>query len=295
MRKDMEGLSSEQQFSTVSLIAAQINNEMDNRLKALENAADSAMQPMQQGPAAMQALIDQHTLLHTLFNGGIIAHGLDGTAIADYPASAQRLGGNYMFAENVATALKEGKASISRPLLDNQLKSPLIGLAVPIRNAQGKVIGSLEGVIKLGRPNFLDGIMASRYAKTGGYLLVDPQHRLIVTATDKSRIMEVQPAPGINPLIDRFINGYEGSAVIVNPLGVETLASAKGIPAAGWIMSAVMPTEEAFAPIRGMQQRMLIAMIFLSLMVGGLVWWMLRRQQAAMNCLTAWGIGGRIS
>ena len=72
----------------------------------------------------------------------------------------------------------------------------------------------------LSLPSFLDQITASSYGKTGGYLLVAPQFRLIVTATDKRRVMETLPAPGINPIIDRFIDGYEGSAVIVNPLGV---------------------------------------------------------------------------
>ncbi len=115
-----------------------------------------------------------------------------------------------------------------------------------------------------------------------GYLLIAPQYRQVVTATDKSRIMEVLPAPGINPLIDRFIQGYEGSAIIVNPLGVEVLASDKSVPVAGWIMSAILPTEEAFAPIRDMQQRMLLSTISLTLLAGGLTWWMLRRQLSPM-------------
>jgi len=43
-----------------------------------------------------------------------------------------------------------------------------------------------------------------RYGKSGGYFHVATQYRLIVTASDKSRVMEQFPAPGINPLMDRF-------------------------------------------------------------------------------------------
>jgi PAS domain S-box-containing protein len=134
------------------------------------------------------------------------------------------------------------------------------------------------GVTDLSRPNFLDKIAGNRYGKTGGYVLVARQQRLIVTATDKGRVMEVLPAPGINPAIDRFVEGYEGAATLVNPLGVEVLVSAKGIPVAGWYVAALLPTTEAFAPIRGMQQRMLAAAIMLTLFAGILTWWMLRHQ-----------------
>ena len=104
----------------------------------------------------------------------------------------------------------------------------------------------------LNQLNFLDKITATRYGKIGGYLLIVPQHQLIVTATDKSRIMAA--LPGINPIIDGFIQG-EASAVRVNPLGVEVLSSHKDILAASWHMVAELPTAEAFAPIRAMQQR----------------------------------------
>ena len=61
-------------------------------------------------------------------------------------------------------------------------------------------------------------------------------------------------------------------------MGLEILASAKQIPVAGWLMAAVLPTTEAFAPVRAMQWRMLYATIFLTLLAGVLIGWVLRRQ-----------------
>ena len=50
--------------------------------------------------------------------------------------------------------------------------------------------------------------------------------------------------------------------------------------------------QEAFAPIASMQQRMWLAMLGLSLIAGGLTWWMLRRELAPMlaaaNTLAHW-------
>ena len=109
-------------------------------------------------------------------------------------------------------------------------------------------------------------------------MLIAPKDRLIVTASVKSRIMETLPSPGIVPTMDRFIQGYEGSAVFVNRFGIESLTSAKRIPSADWFAAVDLPTGEAFEPIRAMQRRMLLATFFLTLLAGAMTWWMLRRQ-----------------
>ena len=183
---------------------------------------------------------------------------------------------------DVAAAFKEAKTVISRPAVGRVLQAPAIAIVAPIHDAQGKAIGVLMGLTNLGQANFLDEIIGNRYGKTGSYVLVAPQHRLIVTATNKRLLMQPTLAAGVDPLVDRFMQGYEGSGVLVNPLGVEVLASAKGIPAAGWYVGAALPTAEAFAPIRALQQRMLLAALLLSLLVGALVWWVVRRQLAPM-------------
>ena len=68
------------------------------------------------------------------------------------------------------------------------------------------------------------------------------------------------------------------SLVYTNQLGVEVLVSAKAIEPAGWYLAGFLPTAEAFASIRSLQQRMLIATLLLTLLVSGLTWWILQRQ-----------------
>ncbi|MDP3866170.1 MAG: PAS domain S-box protein [Rhodoferax sp.] len=290
LREDMQGLLGDQQFATVSLLAHQVNHELDDRLRLLEVVAGGVTPIMLGKPAALQALLQQNSHLQMLFNGGVIALGLDGTAIAEVPLTAGRIGVNYMDVYAVATALKAGKSTIGRPVMGRKLLAPVFGMAVPIRDPQGKVMGILMGVINLGKPNFLDKITESRYGKTGGYFLAAPQLRLNITATDKSRIMQPLPAPGISPAIDRFVQGYEGTDLYVNQVGVEVLVSAKNIPVSGWKLVANLPTAEAFAPIYSMQRRMLLATILLTLLAGSLIWWMtwwmLRRQLSPMLAAT---------
>ncbi|WP_296445802.1 EAL domain-containing protein [Rhodoferax sp. UBA5149] len=282
LRKDMQRLLGEQQFSTVSILAAEINQALDDRMRALEKMAGTAAPAILGNTTALQTFLEVRPVLQGLFNAGVIAYRLDGTVLAEVPFSVRRTGVNDRDTDAVAAALKEGKSTINRPVMGDKLHEAVFSMTVPIRDAQGTVVGALAGVNDLGKPNFLDRIAGGIYGKTGGYVLVATQYRLIVSATDKSRAMEMLPAPGINPLLDRYVQGYEGSSVLVNPVGVEVLASGKRVPVAAWFLAAVLPTAEAFAPIRAMQQRMLLATISLTLLAGGLIWWMLRRQLAPM-------------
>ena len=85
----------------------------------------------------------------------------------------------------------------------------MIVVAVPLRTREGVIVGVLCGVINMGEPNFLDQATQNHHGGTGGYLLVVPRQRMIATATDKRRVMEVIPA-GLSPLFDRFAEGGEG-------------------------------------------------------------------------------------
>jgi PAS domain S-box-containing protein len=277
LRTDMEKLLGEQQLSTASMVAQEIGACVSDRLLALENVARDISPAILDNALSVQALLEQRPLLQIMFNSGVFVTRKDGTSIADVPFTAQRVGKNYLDRDYMIAALKEGKSSIGRPVIGRRTKSPSFAMAVPIRDAQGKVIGALTGATDLGKPNYLDRLAQSRYGTTGGFLLITPQYRQIITATDKKRIMELLPAAGVNRYVDRNIAGYEGYSVLVNARGEEQLASVKQIPGAGWYLLLGTQTLEAFEPIRTMQQRMLLATVILTLLSGGLVWWMMSR------------------
>ena len=282
LRSDMEHLLGDQQFSTASLVADDIERDLMDRVLWLQSVAATITPTMLANPAGLQQFLAERLILHKLFNGGGLIYRADGTAIADSLPGMDRIGLKHMDLDTVTAALKEGRSSVGRPVPDKKLQAPMIGMAVPIRDAQGNVIGAFAGLTKLRAPGYLDKISRNQVGKTGGFLLVAAKSRLIIAATDKARIMEALPAAGVSPILDRFIDGFEGTQVFVNPRGVEVVASAKGIPVANWYVATIMPTEEAFAPIRDLQRRMLLATIFLTLLAGGLTWWMLRRQLAPM-------------
>ena len=277
LQDDMRRVLGEQQFATVSFIAEEFNSSLTDRLSSLELIAKEVDADLMSHPVALQARLEQRPLLQILFNGGTFITSSDGKAIASIPASVGRIGVSYLDRDFVVAALREGKSTIGRPVMGKLLNSPIVVMAVPIRDFQGKLIGALAAVTDLGKPNFLDQIAQSHYGQSGSYLLISPQHKLIVTATDKSRIMLPVPAPGINAMHDRYMQGYEGFGVAVSSRGVTELSAAKGIPVAGWFVAAVLPAEIAFAPVEAMLRRMLLGALVATLLTGALAWWIITR------------------
>lgn len=282
LQEDMKREMGEQQFQAVSLLAEQVNDAFNERLVALERIAKEMDGLLVGNPAALQVRLDQRPLLQNLFNGGVFATDVRGTAIADVPVSIGRIGTNYLDRQSVSGPLKTGKTVIGRPAMGKKLGAPIFSIVVPIRDGAGAVIGTLVGTINLGAPNFLDKIAQGHYGATGGYLLMAPQHKLFVTASDKTRIMQPLPAAGINAMHDRYLQGYEGYGMAVNSRGVEELSAAKAVPAAGWLLVVALPSAEAFAPVSAMQQRMLWATTLMTVLIGALTWWVLQRQLEPM-------------
>ncbi|WP_295006631.1 ATP-binding protein [uncultured Dechloromonas sp.] len=282
LRKDLEQVLSAAQLSTATLVAGQLDHEIDSRLKTLEQLAVAVAPIVTTAPAEVQRLLENRPLALSLFNGGVIVYDAGGTAIADVPPQTGRRGVNYMDIEVIANAIREGKSCVGRPLVGKKLNAPVFGLATPLRDAQGKIVGAISGVINLGLPSFFDRITDGRYGQTGGYLVLAPRERIIVTSSDKSRVMEILPPPGKLPVIDRFLAGEEGSAVTINPLGLEILTSDKKIPSAGWILAVYLPTSEAFAPINDLRRQLLLGALLLTLLVALLIWWILKQQLAPL-------------
>ncbi len=282
LRDDLQRQLGAQQFATVSVLAEEIDQDMGDRFSALETIAAEITPAMLANATVLQRLLQSRPIFNRLFNGGVFATRLDGISIAAMPLEARRLSVDYAERDFMVAALKEGKLAVGRPTLGRVLKVPTFGMAVPIRNPEGKTIGVLVGATDLSQPGFLNRIFTKTYGKTGDLYLIAPQHRLIVNATDKSRVMETLPAAGKNPGLDRFIGGYDGSDLYVNAIGVEVLTTAKHMSVTDWYLAIAMPTEEAFAPIRELNQRYLLSALLLTVLAGALTWWLMRRQLAPL-------------
>lgn len=278
LHEDMRVILERQQFSITAAAADEVNQELADRLHAIELVAGGITPALQTDLTALQLYLEQRPVLQAMFNAGTFITWRDGTAVASVPESYDRVGVNFMELIHLAPAMAHGKSSISPITLGKQLRAPVFVMTAPIRDPNGQAIGALVGVVNLGAPNFLDKITNSRYGTTGSYVLVARAQRLIVTGSDKRSVMQALPPPGVNNMADRFMAGFEGAGVGTTPAGEEVLVAAKSIPVANWYVATHLPTAEAFAPIYALQQRMWWAIALLTLLATTLTWWMLQRQ-----------------
>lgn len=279
---DVQALVSEQQYRSVGLLAAEINDQLGTRIAALEAVARETGGATGADPAEAQYLLDHRPVLLSLFNGGVVFIAKDGRAIADAPPLPGRVGSNYLRNPDVADCLRDGRSRVGRAVMGRILKTPVFGLIVAVPDGSGQVQGVLVGLINMAKPSFLDRITAHGFGQTGHFFLVSLKDRLSITSSDPARIMQALPPLGEDPALDRMLTGQHSSLVYTNPAGQAALVSLTAVPLAAWAVVASLPTEEAFAPLHAMQRRMLWAALGLSLLAAALMWWLLQRQLAPL-------------
>jgi diguanylate cyclase (GGDEF)-like protein len=143
---------------------------------------------------------------------------------------------------------------------------------VPIRDAQGQPIGVLAGLANLSDPSLFGSIIDVPVGKSGWIAVNDGRYRLIIAINDPKRLLQPFPPMGVNRMLDRYADGYEGSGISINSQGREVLSSAKQIPGTGWFVQVVLPTSEAFEPIQDMKRRTYLLATAFTGLVAVLVW-----------------------
>jgi PAS domain S-box-containing protein len=298
LREEITLLAGERQFSTVSLIAENINQELLDRRSEIEKIATTAGEPIQQGQPETLAFLSRHPVLQSRFNGGLLVYSADAIVMASSDSTVKPLELNLLENKAVVQAIKTAQPVIGDPAKQNDLKNSFFCIAAPVFDRNGNVIAVLAGIIDLSKHNFLEKVMANHLTVNGSNGNARDQHkqpsflimttnRNVVMATDMDQRTTSLPPPQIYPLIDRFIEGYEGSMVNLSPLDVPVLASARRINATGWIVASLIPTEQAFAPINRIQKHMIWATSLLTVLAGLISWWILRRQLAPLHATAA--------
>ena len=283
LRSELVELVGQQQRSTVAVLADATQREVRSRLDALEQSA-ARLGAVESGDVgAIQRMVSGDQPAALMFNGGLFTTGSSGIVIAATSGATGRIGKDYRGQDAVAAALASGERQIMRLTPQASEGAPEIAMVVPVRTAQGRVAGVLVGVTDLAAPNFLDAIVSRPHGGAGGFFVVAPRQRMIITSTDRSRIFESLPPAGQNAIIDRIVAGHEGTVVLTNAHGVEVLNSGRHVPLAGWDIVASLPTREAFAPVRRMQQQLWATAAALLLLGAGLGTWLLRRELAPMQ------------
>lgn len=283
LREELLLYTGQQQRSALSLFSAELNYGLQERLDTLEATASRLTPKLLEDPASLKAYLLDRQFLARQFNAGAMVWDQRGVLLTEVPYLQDGLIAQALDPQALTGVLQGGKAVVGRIHTFENSKTPMFAVAVPIRNPQAVVIGALAGVIRLDQANFINQLTSHTYGKTGNFFLVDASQRVIFATSDPTRLFEVLPVPGVSPWIDRFMQGFEGTARVVNPKGVEVLVSIQQIPLAHWYASVTLTPAETFALIEKLKLRASLAAMVLALICLSLIWLMLRRQLAPMT------------
>lgn len=294
LQTDLEQLLSDQMSATVGYVAADLDSKVRLRIDTLNEVAASITPGILGDPARTQRVLELHQVSTALFPVGILVINRDGTSIADHPRLEGRVGGSLGSRAWFQEIMAGRKYGIGPPVIGRFAKQRLVSIAVPVRDADGTAVGAVVGSIHPDEQNMFGQLEQTKLGRSGNFLVVSAKERLIVSATDKSRIMQALSAKGVNPLLDRRIEeGYEGKGIVTTPPGREVLTVNRNMKTTGWIVIAGMSTEEAFAPIVTLRHQIYLTALLMTLVIIAILRFLLARQLAPlkeagarMQCMT---------
>jgi len=288
MQDQLLVFAGEQQRSTLQLLTSEVNRGLQERLQTLKAVSVNATATPLDSRATVRLFVIQNAFLADVFNGGVMVWNPQSELLTEPEQAADDIAASAVDAQDLAEVLRTGKETIGRVQVLQERQQAAFALLVPLHNVQGEVSGVLGGIVRLDQPNFLSQMTSHTYGRTGNLFLLDARQRLIFATSDTARTFEVLPAPGASPWIDRFVQGFEGTARVVNPHGVEVLVSIQQIPLAHWYASVTLTPQEAFGLIDAIKWPARIVGLAMLLLMLGLIGWLLHRQLAPMTqALTA--------
>lgn len=286
LQTDLENVVSAPMSATVGYVAADIDTKLRLRIRLLNEIAASITPDILADPAKLQRLLDQRRVSSALFPNGLGVTNTEGIAIAEFPRSAGRLGGSFRDRDYFQEIMAGAKLAIGRPVTGHFAKRALVGIAVPLHDASGNVAGVLIGPVFPSDPNLFGLLEQTKIGNSGYLLVISLRDGVVVSATDKSQILRPLSAPGVNALLDRRRQGFEGMGHAVNPRGVDVLSVSRNIRTTGWMVISAISTEEAFAPIASIKQQIYLTALLLSLLVMAVLYFVLKRQLAPLQAAT---------
>lgn len=166
-------------------------------------------------------------------------------------------------------ALKNKKPFISSPYLA-QTGNLVVLISYPVFDRMGNYKGVVDGTIYLESDNSLKKLLYQHEFLDESSVFVVDQTGQIIYHPDPSRIKE---SIADHPLVQKVIQGKNGSAQIINNKGVEYFAGYAYVEQTGWGIIAQTPTSILEEPLRNLTKKIILQalpLLFLILLIAWL-------------------------
>jgi len=275
-----------EQFVLATTLADTIDDKIRQSQALLTQVAAQVPPQALQNPQLAQEFLDQKNNLKTFFTNGILLIDARGRVVAESPYLPGRRGRDVSSLEVFKVVSETRQPYISKPFASvRAMGRPVITMALPLFNTQGEMVGRLHGSIELLGRNFLSDLSDFKVGQTG-YVSLFTKDRIFISNRNPQRILQPIVLPGLNPLVDRAVAGFEGSDTTVTSRGEEVVSSFKHLSTVPWILSMNLPVSEATAPLQQARDFLLLVIAAGTAVVVLLIWLVMRKALAPLGALT---------
>ncbi|WP_332877900.1 GGDEF domain-containing protein [Massilia sp. S19_KUP03_FR1] len=283
--RQMRAVVGDQQVSLLSSVASYIDEDLSSKKTLMASMGEQLSLGDYSAPLAIQQFFEaHHSLRDEFFN--MIALDATGNLIANLNDRRAIGGSNFGKREYFLDTVANREGVISAPFQSSLSKKAVVVITEPVFNASGKLIYIILGAIDLQTPRFFGQLETLKSGKSG-YLFMLTKQGIIIHHPDQQRIlMNVkQEVGGAVPSTLAAMNGFEGWVEGSSKKGVKSLITYKRLFRTDWILGAVYPMDEAFAPLIDMRGKALLASGFVAIAAGLLGWLAIMRLLLPLGAL----------
>ena len=248
----------EQQLFLANL-ADQIDSKLAIAKGALEAVATQVTPALYEDPDAGQAFLDRQAALLSIFDLALFLVAEDGRIVVESPLIAGGRNRDISYREFFQIPGQTRQTYISRPYASKHAADrPAVIMVVPVIDERGEMIGRLHGGFELLSSNFLGKLPETPIGRRGYVYLVDDT-RTVIVHPDRTRTLGPAAAPGVNAMLEKGLQGLEGSGETTTSYGDRMLATTRWLKAVRWLLVSNYPVDELLEPIEQVRRHMLLA------------------------------------
>ena len=275
LRNDIVQRVEKHEFRALKDFAQYLDEKLDDSMQMLASEATSAPEVSVGNTVVLEQYLARQQALLTVFDD-LYVFDARGVLLVDWPRKPGRRQLDMSERDYVREVVAHQRPYISRPILGRATRQPIVVVAAPILNARKELVGIFGGVLNLHKPNLLGSITHRKNGETGYYELVSSE-RVRIAHPNPDLVLQVVPPHSADVPFEHAMQGFEGTLEGTDVQGLHGLFTFARLQTTGWVVASVIPTDEAFAPIRQIYWRMLLVTVVMLLVFFPVLWLVSRR------------------
>ena len=285
LRADIVQRIEKHEFRALKDFASYLDEKLQDSMDMLASEAVNVPEVAAHNLPALERHLQREKALFRVYDD-LYVFDARGVLLVDWPQKPGRRQLDMSERDYIQGVIQRRQTVISAPILGKATRQPIVVVATPILDAQGALKGIFAGVLNLYKPNLL-GSIATRPNGEKGYHYLVSADRVRIAHPDPKLLLQRVPENSQNEPFERAMQGFEGTAEGVNTRGLRGLFTFARLQTTGWVVASVIPTQEAFAPIRQIYEQMLLVTCVLMVAFLPLLWGLSRRVVRSFTRLSA--------